>query len=665
MSRKTKILIVDDEPRMCESLRYLLSLQDYEIFTALSGREALLCLSENQFDVALLDILLPDMSGHQLMDHIKAHNADTSVIVITGNANLDSALQALRKGAYDYLRKPFEFDELLKTVQNALDQKRLKSEKEEINKKLNLTEERYRFLVQNSPDIIYTLDEKGNFTFISSAAERLLGYKIEELIGKHYSMVVYDEDLDRARWFFNERRTEDRTSSGIELRLKIRGNGRQYNHYELKNLTIELKSTGIFDRPTTEKDKRYIGTQGVIRDITDRKLLQAQLEQAERMEALGALSGGIAHDFNNLLMGIQGNISLILLDLESHHPRYQRLKNIEEYVKSGTELTKQLLGFARGGKYIVKPADINELIEMSSEMFGRTKKEISIQRRLKKDIRSVEIDRGQIEQVLINLYVNAWHAMPEGGELLLETDNVELDDEEAGLYRMEPGKYVKISVRDTGVGIDEETQKRIFEPFFTTREMGRGSGLGLASAYGIVTNHNGVIKVNSNKGQGTTFTIYLPASGKQVLKEETFNKNIIIRGSETVLLIDDEEMIIDVGKAMLEEMGYNVLTARNGKEAAEIMIRFSKQENGPEYLHITKDSFLDLVILDMIMPDMGGGETYEVLKSIDPEVKVLLSSGYSIDGLAGKLLERGCDGFIQKPFNIQELSVKLREVLDR
>jgi len=663
MSGKARILIIDDEPRMCDSLVRLLSLEDFDIFTALSGREAMLCLSEFKFNIVILDVVLPDMGGLHLMDKIKAHNPDSAVIVVTGNANLDSAVQALRKGAYDYLRKPFEFDELLKTIQNALNQIELKSEKEEIFKKLNLTENRYQFLVQNSPDIIYMLDEKGNFTFLSKAVERLLNYKTEELIGKHYSTLVDDNDLKKARWFFNEKRTGDRSTSSIELRLKINERGKQQRFKDLKNLTIELKSTGIFDKPATEKEKRYLGTQGVIRDITERKLLQAQLEHAERMEALGVLSGGIAHDFNNLLMGIQGNISLILLDIQLDNPRFKRLKNIEEYIKSGATLTNQLLHFARGGRYDIKPADINELINKSSEMFWRTKKEIFIKRKLENNIRSIEIDNNQIEQVLINLYVNAWYAMPEGGELLIETENTKLNHEDAASYGIEPGDFVKISVRDNGVGIDEETQKRIFEPFFSTREMGRGSGLGLASAYGIIKNHNGIIRVSSTKGRGTTFSIYLPASEKEIPKEVFIEENMIIKGSETVLLIDDEEMILDVGKAMLEEMGYRVLTANNGRKAAEIMTRLNSPENRAD-LDISNHSFLELVILDMIMPDMNGGETYDILKSIDPEIKVLISSGYSPEGLAGHLLERGCNGFIQKPFNMHELSSKLREVLD-
>ncbi|MBW1706037.1 MAG: response regulator [Deltaproteobacteria bacterium] len=385
-------------------------------------------------------------------------------------------------------------------------------------------------------------------------------------------------------------------------------------------------------------------------DISDKKKLEAQLIQAQKMEAIGTLAGGIAHDFNNLLMGIQGHASLMLMDVDSIHPHYDRLTGIEEQVQKGAELTRHLLSFARGGKYEVNPTDLNELIKKNSNMFGRTKKEIKIHRKYQKNVWKVEADQGQIEQVLINLYVNACQAMPGGGDLYLQTENVSLDEDYVRPYKIEPGRYVEISVTDTGVGMDEETQQRIFEPFFTTKEMGRGSGLGLASAYGIIKNHDGFINVYSRKGEGTTFTFYLPASEKEVMEENELSGKIL-EGSETVLLVDDESMIIDVGEQFLEKMGYTVLIARGGKEAIEIC------EKG-------KDK-VDLIILDMIMPDMGGGETYDRIREINPDIKILLSSGYNIDGQATEILERGCNGFIHKPFDIKRLSRKLREILDK
>jgi len=349
-------------------------------------------------------------------------------------------------------------------------------------------------------------------------------------------------------------------------------------------------------------------------------------------------------------MGIQGRISLMLMDVDSSHAHFEHLSGIEDYIKSAADLTKQLLGFSRGGKYEVKPTDINELIKKTSRMFGRTKKEIEIHRKYQKDVWTTEVDRGQVEQVLMNLYVNAWQAMPGGGNLYIQTENVSMEEDDVKPFEIESGRYVKISVTDTGIGMDENTKQRIFDPFFSTKEKERGTGLGLASAYGIIRNHGGFIHVYSKKGEGATFNIYLPVSEKKIIEERKLSKDVL-EGSETVLLVDDESMIIDIGEQMLRKLGYTMLPAKSGKEALKI---YEKHKGK-----------IDLVILDMIMPDMSGGDTFDRLKEIKPGVKVLLSTGYSLDGKANKILKRGCDGFIQKPFNIKQLSIKLREILDK
>jgi CheY-like chemotaxis protein len=307
------------------------------------------------------------------------------------------------------------------------------------------------------------------------------------------------------------------------------------------------------------------------------------------------------------------------------------------------------LGFARGGKYEISLLNLNELIKEQNLMFSRTNKDIIFKNEAKPDLWSVEADRGQIEQVLMNLYLNALQAMPGSGTLTTRTGNVTIDQEQYSPYHVKAGNYIKITIADSGVGMDEDIQQRIFDPFFTTKEMGRGTGLGLASVYGIVKNHEGFINVFSKKGQGTKFEIYLPASGKAVPTLKKANEKFV-EGQETVLLVDDEEMIIDVGARMLKKLGYQVFTASNGKEAIDI---FKKHQEK-----------IDLIVLDMIMPQMGGGETYDRIKKIKHDVKVLLSSGFSINGQASKILNRGCNGFIQKPFNLQNLSQNIRAILE-
>ncbi|MBC2710157.1 MAG: response regulator, partial [Desulfosarcina sp.] len=361
---------------------------------------------------------------------------------------------------------------------------------------------------------------------------------------------------------------------------------------------------------------------------------------SQKFKAIGTLAGGIAHDFNNLLMGIQGRTSLMSVDLEPSHPHSDHINAIEDYIRSAADLTRQLLGFARGGKYEVRPIDINELLHESATMFGRTKKEIRIHTKLQNLSPVVAADRRQLEQVLLNLYVNAWQAMPDGGDLYLETEIVTLDDAYCKPYQTKPGHYAKVSVTDTGIGMDKSTLQLIFDPFFTTKEKGRGTGLGLASAYGIIKNHAGMITVYSEVGQGTTFNIYLPVSDQDVHREDPA-ENELIKGSETILLVDDEEMIIDVTQALLERLGYQVIVANGGEKAVE---RISEMGNE-----------IDLVILDLIMPGIDGGTTFDRIRKIQPKMPVLLSSGYAIDGQAHAVMRRGCNGFIQKPFNITEL----------
>ena len=507
---------------------------------------------------------------------------------------------------------------------------------------LRESEEKYRTILESIEEGCFETDIDGNLTFFSNPFLKILGYSRNELLGGNTSSY-----------------TSPDTAAGMERiteRLRETGKPENVTDYDVirkdgTNLTLELSVSLLKDQ-----DGLPMGYRGVLRDVSERKKteeekhkLESQLHQAQKMESIGTLAGGIAHDFNNILMGIQGNASLMLLKIESDHPNYEKIKNIEKYVQNGTELTKQLLGFARRGKYLIKATDLNEIIDKSSSLFARTKKEIRVHTTLSDDLWTAEVDRGQIEQVLLNLYVNAWQAMSNGGDLYLQTENIILDRSYVKPYRVEPGRYVKISVSDTGVGIDKETRERIFEPFFTTKEMGRGTGLGLASVYGIIKSHGGYINVYSEQEKGTVFTIYLPASQKEVSIEKEAAPAAIIKGSGTVLLIDDEKMILDVGIELLEELGYTVQSAMSGQEAIDI---FKEDRNK-----------IDLVIMDMIMPEMGGGETFDRLKEIDPDVKVLLSSGYSINGQATKILRRGCDGFIQKPFNMNQLAEKVQKIL--
>jgi len=494
-------------------------------------------------------------------------------------------------------------------------------------------EQLYESLLKSTPDAVSIYNLDGEITYTNPAFNHIFGLTMEDIKAKRFPFIPENE--------------KERTIAGIKKVIK----GEPVSGFETRRLTKDgrLLDITLSSFCYNDHEGNKAGVVVFLRDLTETKQTERQLQQAQRMEAIGTLAGGIAHDFNNLLMGIQGRSSLMLINKDSSHPEHGHLKGIEDHVKSASDLTSQLLAFARGGKYEVTPTDLNKLVENQSRMFGRTKKEITIHGKYEKNLWSAEVDRGQIEQVLLNLYVNAWQSMPGGGNLYIQTENVTLDENYTKPFEARPGKYVKISVADTGVGMDEKIRQRIFDPFFTTREIGRGTGLGLASAYGIIKNHNGFITVYSQKGKGTTFSIYLPGSDKEVINKVALSKGLV-QGAETVLLVDDEEMIIDIGQQFLEKLGYKVLIAKGGRQAIE-------------FYDANKDE-IDLVILDMIMPDMGGGEAYDKLKKINPKVRVLLSSGYSITGQATEIMNRGCNGFIQKPFNMKDLSLKLREILN-
>jgi two-component system cell cycle sensor histidine kinase/response regulator CckA len=508
------------------------------------------------------------------------------------------------------------------------------TERKRFEDALKRSEEKYRIVLEANPDPVVVYGIEGKVVYFNPAFTRLFGWTLEDCLGKKMDFFVPEDAWPKTKMMI-EKVLSGENFSGIETR-----------RYTKEGNIIPVSISGAIYR---DENGEPMGSVINLRDISEQKELEIQLQQAQKLEAIGTLAGGIAHDFNNLLMGIQGCTSLMFLDIDSNHPNFEYLNRIENYIKNAASLTKQLLGFARKGKYEIKLTDINDIVNKSAEMFGRAKKEITIHEKCQPDIWTVEVDQFQIEQVLLNLYVNAWQAMSGTGELYLQTENIILNDKDVKPYGKTPGKYVKISVKDTGMGIDAAIQHKIFDPFFTTKEISRGTGLGLASAYGIIKNHGGIINSNSKKGQGATFNIFLPASEKKIFKEKMIQKEIL-KGSETILLVDDEDMIIDIGRDLLEKLGYEVLTAKTGMEAVEI--------------YKTNRKRIDIVILDMVMPKMGGGDTYEKLRDIEPGVKVLLSSGYSIDGQASKILSRGCDGFIQKPFDLKSLSLEIRKILD-
>lgn len=517
----------------------------------------------------------------------------------------------------------------------------LELQNEEVQRARTEAEEalsRYTDLYELAPVGYLTLGRGGEIRQINLTGARLLGLERARLVRRRLGPLLVAESRPIFDAFLVSMCTH-RTKAACEVVLHAQSES-----------TLALELTGAAVDGSDE-------CRVVVTDVTERHRatheregLQSQLAHAQKMEAVGTLAGGIAHDFNNILGGILGTLSLLDHEGGEAGPHHSDFQEMMAMVGRGVDLTRQLLGFARRGKYDVRPLDLARVVEETSTMFGRTRSDITIQIEAAPRLPAVLMDHAQLEQVLLNLLVNAGQAMPEGGQVRLCASSVELSPANVAPHAVAPGRFVKLTITDTGVGIDPTTQARIFEPFFTTKRPGQGTGLGLASVYGIIKNHAGFITLESALGRGTTFSLFLPAT--PLATDEAEAPPVAIqRGSGTILVVDDEKMIVDVVARVLKSIGYDVLTASGGRQAVELM-RTHREK-------------ISLVILDMVMPDMNGRQTYDAMQEIAPGTKVLISTGYSINGQAQEILARGCNDFLQKPFDAASLSAKVREILSR
>jgi two-component system, cell cycle sensor histidine kinase and response regulator CckA len=661
------VFIVDDNPLLSSYLVKHLNLAGYDVTTESAGLAAIERLKQCSPDVIFIDYFLPNINGDKLCKIIRGMpHLNEAYIVVMSAAASEMQLDPTQLKS-DALIAKGSFKETVKHCLTAIEEASGRQDPE-AEKKVKGIETVYsrqmtmELLEQNrhlqtvldsiSEGIMEVYNER--IVYANPAATVLLEKPMEKILA------TFPPDLFEAP--ANKRietliRTQDPAKATIDSKDPIVVNDKmlcvQRLPFSGNENTVLLLITDVTVQIHAEIALRT--HKDMLEDLVEKRTAALQQAnerfwRAQKMEALGTLAGGLAHDFNNLLMGILGRISLMQADPELARPSVEHLKDVESYVKNATDLTRQLLGFARGGKYEVKPTDLNVLISEQKYMFGRTKKGLTINTELAADLWAGEVDQGQIRQVILNLFLNACQAMNNSGDIFVLTANVTLDEKEALAMDGSPGRFVKITVADTGPGMDAETRQKIFDPFFTTKSMGHGTGLGLASAYGIITNHAGFIDVQSEKDKGTSFHIYLPATTKSVATK-TDTADELIHGKGTVLLVDDEQIVIDVSTEMLEMIGYKVVAANGGQNAIELYNRYIKE--------------IDAVILDLIMPGMGGKEVFDELYKINPSVKVILSSGYSIDGLAREILDSGGSAFIQKPFSLKALSQKIQQVLEQ
>lgn len=658
MDDTRKILIIDDERDFVLSLTDILENYGYIIESAHDHKGATEIIENFNADVVLLDVRLGHENGLNLLSMLKDRRPNLIPVIMTAYVETDSAIEAFHGGAYDYLRKPLSPRLLLATLERCFEKLQLEKEKraaqetlskrnkelEEINRKLKESEERYRQLLETMNEGLAMHDNNGTLTYVNEKLCKMIGYDRNEMVGKKIS-----DYMDKNNQIiFNDQ-------------MKKRHAG-EIHQFEIECIKKDGNRIPAIVSPQviTTSDGDFKGSFEVITDISERKIaeeerrnIEIQLQHAQKMESIGTLAGGISHDFNNLLQAIIGYAQMILMDKEEKDSEYEKLIRIEKAARRAGELTSQLLAFSRKVESKMRPIDLNKEIREFEKLLKRMiPKMIEIEMNLEENLNIINADPLQLEQIIMNIAVNAKDAMGEEGKIIFTTENMTLDEDYCrNNIGYKPGDYVRLSISDTGPGMPKDIAEKIFEPFFTTKETGKGTGLGLSMVYGLVAKHNGHITCYSEPDNGTVFRIFLPAiETAEKLELKTWEKEFPPEGTETILIVDDESLVRDLGEGILARFGYNILTAPDGESALDI---YKKNRNA-----------ISLIILDLIMPGMGGKRCLEELFKIDPAIKILIASGYSTDGDIDFAMEAGARGFIKKPFDINQMLESIRRVLD-
>jgi two-component system, cell cycle sensor histidine kinase and response regulator CckA len=622
-----RVLVVDDDAQMLRTITDILKLNGYTTSGAPTGLSALDLASnfETPAAVALVDLSLPDIDGIELVSRLRQISDLTEVVILTGNASVDSAVRAMREKSYDYLIKPVEPDHLLATLGRAGE----RSERRRAEAGRHESEERLRQIFEHVSDALFIADDAGNIHDANPAACALTGMSVEALRDVKLEHVLPE-------------------IAQLEI---TEGHARQ-----LPAAPTETPSSAQRSRVLDIEAAAFAAGVLVytVRDLTNQARLEEQLAQSQKMDAIGQLAGGIAHDFNNLLTVIMSYGSLLLNDLDEGDPRRDDAQEIANAAARASGLTHQLLAFSR--KQILEPRlmSVNDVVNGVEKLLRRLiGEDIELATTLEPDLYSINADPGQLEQVLINLAVNSRDAMPEGGRLHISTANTFLSAEHGGRQlSASPGQYIMLAVSDTGVGMSREIQRRMFEPFFTTKGQGKGTGLGLATVYGIIKQSGGDVWIYSEPGKGTTFKVYFPRAGEgPALHLVAENTQMSPRGTETILVVEDDPALRALSARVLEANGYTVLLARNGIEALAIASGYA--------------GHIDMVATDVVMPKMNGRPLVEKLTETRQGMRVLFMSGYTDDEVMRRGVIDGHAAFLQKPFTPPQFARKVREVLDQ
>jgi len=642
VSPPIRLLVVDDAiehaEMVVEFIRSGDAWPDAQAEIAISYELAIAAFDRQRFDVAFFDYSLGARDGVSLLREIRQRDIHTPVIVLTGRGAEEVAVEAMKAGAADYLSKAnLSIEALESAIRHALALHAEELQRWQAEAALRASEERFRALVENSSDALLLIDAEGRVTYLTPSSERHLGWKREQMVNRSIFDFVHPDDRDLVG---------NRMAEALEHPLRPITQEVRFQHADGDWRIMEGVGVNRLGDPS-------VGAIVVnVRDVTDRRKLEDQLRQSQKMEAVGQLAGGVAHDFNNLLTAILGYCSLMLDEVPQEDPLRQDLMEIQAAGERAAALTRQLLAFSRRQMLQPQVVDINTLIRQLEKLLRRLiSEDVELVTALAADLQPVRVDPASIEQILVNLAVNARDAMPVGGRLTIETQNVEIDEAYTLTHvSMQSGPYVMLAVGDSGRGMDATTRARVFEPFFTTKEQGKGSGLGLATVYGIVKQSGGFIWVYSEVGHGTVFKVYLPpARTRTVPRPSDVRPRETAHGWETVLLVEDEDAVRALAREVLRRHGYIVLEARHGVDALRIAERHT------DTIH--------LMVTDVVMPHMSGRELAERLSTVRPHMKVLFMSGYTDHALMYRELAPG-SSFLQKPFTPEVFARKVRHVLD-
>jgi two-component system cell cycle sensor histidine kinase/response regulator CckA len=635
------ILVVDDNDRLASLVEKYLRREGFGTAVATSGAAALGALKQprSPVDLMLVDLKLPDMTGEKLLQTLADRSLAVPYIVLAEHGDERRAAEQLRAGALDYLMKDETLLELLPPVvrraAEQLDRKRLLQEAEIAYEHLR---RHYEMILQHAGEGICCLDENGRITFVNPAALRMLGYERDDLLGEDLAALAERPGPG----------SHGRVRDAIASATTFRSPEMMFWRKDGSSFPIEFTSTAI------REANRPVASVFVFKDISQRKLLEEQYRQSQKLQAVGQLAGGIAHDFNNLLTVISGYSDLLAANASLDARAKDGVREVQAAADRATKVTRQLLTFARKQMLMPKAMNLNAVItEITKLVRAGIGEDITLDMQLADGLAPVTADPGAPDQVIINLALNARDAMPRGGKLTIATKAVTVDPTTAGRQPgLRPGGYALLTVADTGHGMDAQTKARIFEPFFTTKDVGKGTGLGLAMVYGIVTAHGGHIDVQSTVGGGTMFRVFWPLAAGPVRQGSDHEMDLAARGgTETILLVEDEDAVRSLAKTVLDRYGYTVIEARDGAEAEQVGRR------AKEYLH--------LMVTDVVMPGISGLELATRLAPVRPDMRVLFMSGYpdEVIGHRGVLAEDVA--FLQKPFSPEALAREVREVLDR